>query len=178
VIPAKADSLSENPYAIYAQGFLIFDTINFMEYTIYTDGGSRGNPGIAGLGAVIKDKDGNNLREVSLPLGLKTNNYAEYHAVLSALEELKKVVPKENRKDVSVEVKMDSELVTKQLNGEYEIREETLFPFFIKIHNFMVSTFPNITFTHIPREENKEADALANAAMDEAEGKGSTKSLL
>jgi len=149
-----------------------------VDYIIYTDGGSRGNPGIAGLGAVIKDKSETNLKEVSLSLGVQTNNYAEYHAVLTALEELKKVVPKENRKSVGVEVRMDSELVSKQLNGEYEIREETLFPFYIKIHNITVSTFPNIKFVYVPREENKEADALANAAMDEGEGKGSTKSLL
>ena len=61
---------------------------------------------------------------------------------------------------------MDSELVCKQLNGEYQIKEETLFPLYIKIHNLQVSVFPNITFEHVPRGENEHADRLANEAMD------------
>ena len=63
-------------------------------------------------------------------------------------------------------MKMDSELVARQLSGKYQIKEPTLFPQFIKVHNLRVSTFPHITFTHIPREKNKDADRLANGAMD------------
>jgi len=133
---------------------------------IYTDGGARGNPGPAGIGAVITDEKGNVLKSVSKPLGVRTNNWAEYEAVILALVELKKLVPKNERKDTRVEVRSDSELVTRQLRGEYQIKEESLFPQFIKIWNMRVSDFPNLSFTHIRREENKEADRLANEAMD------------
>ena len=144
------------------------------DFVIYTDGGARGNPGVAGAGAVIKDHAGNTLKKIAKPLGHQTNNFAEYTAVLVALEELKKIVPKEKRKAVFVEVKMDSELVARQLSHTYQIKEETLFPFFIKIHNLKVSEFPNLTFTHIPREKNTEADALSNEAMDMQSSKQSS----
>lgn len=136
------------------------------DYLIYTDGGARGNPGVAGAGAVIKNSKGVVIKEIAEPLGEQTNNYAEYSAVLLALQQLKKIIKKEDRGKVEVSVFMDSELIKHQLSGEWEIKEEKLFPFFIKIHNLQVSHFPNITFHHIPREENKEADALSNKAMD------------
>src|SRR5690606_37583822 len=99
--------------------------------------------------------------------GHQTNNWAEYEAVALGLELLKKTYGKRT-KEMSVEVKLDSELVCKQLNNEYQIKEETLFPQYIKVHNLIVASFPNIAFTHVRREENKEADALANEAMDSA----------
>mgnify|MGYP000462868130 CR=1 FL=1 len=133
--------------------------------TIYTDGGSRGNPGPAGIGAVIMGLDGKVLKEVSRFLGKQTNNFAEYEAVIEGLQALKKILGSKV-KDFDIEVKMDSQLVARQLSGEYQIKEETLFPQFIKIHNMQVKNFPQITFTYIPREENKHADALANEAMD------------
>ena len=135
---------------------------------IYTDGGARGNPGPAGAGAVITDETGKILKEVSEFLGIRTNNWAEYQAVVLALEGVKKVVSTDKLKNTKVEVNLDSELVTRQLNGIYQIKEETLFPLFIKIWNMRVKDFPNISFTHIPREKNKEADRLANRAMDGA----------
>lgn len=137
-----------------------------MNYTIHTDGGARGNPGPAGAGAVIADEKGNVLKEISKFLGRQTNNFAEYEAVILALEELKKLIPKAKRKDANVEVKMDSELVTRQLMGKYQIKEPTLFPQYIKMHNLRVAEFPHMTFSHIRREQNGEADRLANEAMD------------
>ncbi len=141
-----------------------------IAYTIYTDGGARGNPGPAGSGAVIKDNSGKTVRNLHKSLGVQTNNYAEYMAVVIAFEELKKLVPKNKRADTELLFKMDSELIQKQLSGEYQIKEETLFPLYIKVHNFLVAEFPRTTFSHIPREQNKEADKLSNIAMDESEG--------
>ena len=137
-------------------------------YTVFTDGGARGNPGPAGAGAIIFNENGETLKEVSSFLGERTNNWAEYEAVVIGLEALKKIVGKEKRKNISVEVKLDSELIARQLSGIYQIKEESLFPQYIKVHNMRVKEFPNITFTHIPREKNKEADRLANEAMDSA----------
>lgn len=143
-------------------------TANMKQHiTIYTDGGARGNPGPAGAGAVIVDERGKTLKEVSKFLGKQTNNYAEYEAVVLGLQTIKTLIKKENRKKLSVEVKLDSELVACQLSGTYQIKEETLFPQFIKIQNLRVTDFPDIVFTHIPRAQNKDADRLANEAMDD-----------
>lgn len=134
--------------------------------TLHTDGGSRGNPGPSGSGAVLYDETGKTIKEASRYLGERTNNYAEYSAVILGLEMIAKHFGKPQCKNLEVEVRMDSELVCRQLNGEYQIKEETLFPLFIQIHNLRVSTFPHVSFMHIPREENAHADRLANEAMD------------
>ena len=136
---------------------------------IYTDGGARGNPGNAGAGAYIVDEDGCVLKQCSQPLGVQTNNFAEYQAVILGLENLKRILGSERLKDYEIEIKMDSELVKRQLSGEYQIKEETLFPLFIKVWNMRVRDFPHLKFTHIPREENTEADRLSNLAMDKGE---------
>ncbi|OGG47845.1 hypothetical protein A2671_01280 [Candidatus Kaiserbacteria bacterium RIFCSPHIGHO2_01_FULL_49_13] len=133
---------------------------------LYTDGGARGNPGPAGAGAVITDESGKVLKEISKFLGRQTNNWAEYEAVILGLEALKKIFSAEKRKELDIEIKMDSELVARQLSGVYQIKEETLFPQFIKVHNLQVKDFPHVTFAHVRREQNKEADRLANDAMD------------
>lgn len=138
---------------------------------IYTDGGARGNPGPAGAGAVVKDKDGNNLASLHKSFETLTNNQAEYEAVILGLQELKKLFGKEEVKNLDIEVRADSELVVKQLNGEYQIKEEGLHPYFIKLWNMQVKDFPKIKFTHVPREQNTEADALANEAMDGVQSK-------
>ena len=137
---------------------------------VYTDGGSRGNPGSAALGVVIKDEVGHTLKSYGKSLGVATNNEAEYSAVVSALQKLKALFGKEKIKDMDVEVRMDSELVKKQLNGEYKIEEERLFPFFIKVWNLKMD-FGVISFRHIPREQNREADALVNKALDTVQEK-------
>ena len=139
---------------------------NSTTYTLFTDGGARGNPGPAGAGALIKDSKGGILKKISRPLGVRTNNWAEYEAVILGLSELKKIVPEKKRKNVTIEVKLDSELIARQLSGLYQIKEETLFPQFIKIWNARIKDFPNISFNHVMREENNLADGLANEAMD------------
>lgn len=137
-----------------------------MEKVIaYTDGGSRGNPGPAAIGVQVQDGAGNVLKEVSESIGNGTNNLAEYQAVAVALETLKKMYGKQ-LKEMDVELRMDSELVKKQLNYEYQIKDPGLVPLFIEIHNLRVANFPNLTLTHVPREKNKEADRLVNAALD------------
>ncbi len=134
---------------------------------LYTDGGSRGNPGVAGAGAVITDASNTVLKKSSRPLGLMTNNEAEYHAIILGLETLKKMYSKDKLKDLAIENRLDSELVMKQLTHQYQVKEEKLFPLYIKISNLRITDFPNLTFKHIPREQNSAADAMANEAMDQ-----------
>lgn len=147
------------------------------KYITYTDGGARGNPGHAGAGAVVCDESGAVLKKAHKALGKQTNNYAEYQAVILALETLKKMIPEAARKSVQVEMRMDSELIVRQLSGIYQIKEETLWPFFIKIWNTKVADFPNISFVHVPRAQNTIADELSNIAMDESEKQESPASL-
>lgn len=134
---------------------------------VHTDGGARGNPGPAAVGVYIISADGKVLKEVAEHIGNSTNNFAEYQAVKVGLETLKKMYGKQT-KDMHIEVKLDSELVQKQLAGEYQIKEPGLVPNFIEIHNLRVSNFPKLKFTHVPREQNKEADRLVNEALDGA----------
>lgn len=136
------------------------------DYIVYTDGGARGNPGPAGIGASIQDGTGNEIGTVSEYIGETTNNAAEYAGALAGLKKLKSLIGKNKTKEVSVELRMDSELVVKQLNGEYQLKEESLHAPFIALHNIRVADFPNVTVTHVRREENKRADQLANDAMD------------
>ena len=136
--------------------------------TIFTDGGSRNNPGIAGAGAAIFDGDGIELAGVSKFLGIKTNNWAEYEAVVLGLETARKIFG-EKLSGMKVEIKMDSQLVQRQLKGEYKIKVATLKEQYIRVHNLIVKHFPDMKFTYIPREENKRADELANEAMDREE---------
>jgi ribonuclease HI len=131
----------------------------------YTDGGARGNPGPAGIGVYITTSDGRLLLEVKQSIGNATNNFAEYNAVMVALQSLKQLYGKAS-KQMQFEIRLDSELVKKQLNAEYQIKEPGLVPMFIEIHNLRVANFPNIVFTHIPRAQNKEADRLVNEALD------------
>jgi ribonuclease HI len=132
----------------------------------YTDGGSRGNPGPSGIGVFVTDAKGKVLKKISKYLGTQTNNFAEYEAVIMALEEIKKLFGAAKLKNIKIEIRSDSLLVVSQLSGEYQIKEPTLFPQFIKIWNMRVKDIPNISFLHIPREKNPEADKLANEAMD------------
>lgn len=131
----------------------------------FTDGGARGNPGISGVGIVAQSESGEILFEGSQFLGNATNNFAEYAAVVLLLTELKKRFGK-TTKQTDFEIRLDSELVQKQLSREYQIKEPSLVPQFIEIHNLCVSSFPHIRFAHIRREDNARADALANEAMD------------
>lgn len=125
---------------------------------IYTDGGARGNPGPAGCGAVLK-QDGRTLCEIGKYLGVTTNNVAEYSALLAALEKALELGLKE------VEVRMDSELVVRQMNGQYRVKNEGLIPLFRKAQQ-LASRFGSFRIVHVRREMNAEADRLANKAID------------
>ena len=126
---------------------------------IFSDGGARGNPGPAGVGAVIYSDNGEVLAEVSEYLGIATNNQAEYKALIFALKRAKEMGAKK------IMCYLDSELVVKQLNREYKVKNKDLAPLFLEVHNLSIN-FKNISYHHIPREENKAADKLANIAMD------------
>lgn len=141
------------------------------KYILNTDGGARGNPGPAGAGAVLSDAAGNKLKETSKPLGVMPNNEAEYEALLLGLDLAKKTIGKEKIKEAEIEARLDSELVVRQLSGQYQIKEERLQKLFMKIWNARVGTFKHLTFTHVPREKNRRADQLANEAMDDASKK-------
>jgi ribonuclease HI len=136
------------------------------KFIIYTDGGARGNPGPAGAGVSITDATGQVIKEAHKDLGVMTNNEAEYQAVILGLDTLKRLKGSRTVAAAEIEVRLDSELVARQLSGQYQIKEEKLQPLFIKIWNKRVAHFPNLTFTHIPREKNRRADQLANQAMD------------
>jgi ribonuclease HI len=127
--------------------------------TIYTDGGARGNPGPAGIGAVAYDENGTIIFEISKYLGEMTNNQAEYRALIAALEKASEIGAE------TIEVMMDSELIVKQINRQYKVKNAGLAPLFLKVHN-LTQQFKSAKFRHIPRERNKVADALANEAMD------------
>lgn len=126
---------------------------------IYTDGGARGNPGPAAIGVLIGK------RKYGEKIGRTTNNVAEYEAVIFALNKLKNLLGKKGAKEVEVEIRLDSELVSKHLNGKYKIKDVDLIPLFIEIWNTK-QEFKKVEFIHIPRKENKEADALVNKALD------------
>ena len=133
---------------------------------IYADGGSRGNPGPSGAGSIILNEKGKVLAEVSKFLGHSTNNIAEYTAILEGLKTAKKKVGAKALKDTPVEIRMDSELVIRQLLGRYKVKHPNLKPLFAEVTALISKSFPHIMYTHVPREKNKLADALANAAMD------------
>ncbi|PIR83192.1 ribonuclease H [Candidatus Kaiserbacteria bacterium CG10_big_fil_rev_8_21_14_0_10_56_12] len=136
-----------------------------MKFAIHADGGSRGNPGPAGSGAVIRNEGGEIVLTVSQFLGERTNNYAEYEAVILAFHALQKLVPEAARSSTEVTVKMDSELVVKQVNKEYKVKHPVLKEQFARLGD-AIRSFGVVTFTHVPRAQNSDADALANDAMD------------
>lgn len=135
---------------------------------VHTDGGSRGNPGPAAIGVVIQDEKGRTIKKYGEKLGHRTNNEAEYEAVIFALKKTKQLFGGEKAEKMHIEFRMDSELVTKQLNNEYKIEEEKLFPLFIKVHNLCMD-FGKVEFNHLTRDKNREADRLLNQVLDGGE---------
>ncbi|MBI5731959.1 MAG: ribonuclease HI family protein [Candidatus Magasanikbacteria bacterium] len=131
-----------------------------MKLTIFTDGGARGNPGPAAAGVVIKNEKSKILAAFGRYLGETTNNQAEYHALILALEHAWELGGTE------ITCFADSELMVKQLNREYRVRDKDLAPLFLKIWN-LSTRFKKISYGHIPREKNKEADELVNQALDD-----------
>lgn len=136
-----------------------------MKLIIYTDGGSRGNPGPAGVGVVIYNEKGQILKEYGEQIGEATNNEAEYQAVILALQKARQLFGKEKIKQIKADFYLDSELVVRQMNHQYKIEEGKLQPLFMKIWNLLVN-FGEVKFTHVPREKNKRADQLLNEALD------------
>ena len=134
---------------------------------IHTDGGARGNPGPAGIGVVIQDEDDKVLAEIAEHIGELTNNYAEYAALIRALEECKKMFGAKLR-GIQIEVRMDSELAVRQLSGLYKVKEPALKELFAAVVRMRLEDAPNIVFTHVRREKNKRADELVNKAIDAA----------
>lgn len=130
-----------------------------MNAIIYTDGGSRGNPGPSAIGVVIAEESGKILKEYSHYLGEVTNNQAEYEAVIFALQKAKQLKIK------NIELRVDSELIGYQLLGKYKIKDPDLQPLFIKAWNLRLD-YDKIDIKIIPREQNKAADKLVNRELD------------
>lgn len=126
-----------------------------------TDGGSRGNPGPAACGAVIYDEDGQEMKRLKRSIGNTTNNQAEYQALAMALDYVK-----ETYGTAKVNARLDSELVVKQLNGEYKMKNAELRPWFERVKTLQ-KDLGNVTFEHVRREQNKVADMLVNECLDE-----------
>ncbi|MFW9873580.1 MAG: ribonuclease HI family protein [Candidatus Thorarchaeota archaeon] len=129
------------------------------KYYLYSDGGARGNPGPAGAGGVIFDERKKKVAEISEYLGILTNNQAEYQALILGLKRAKDLGIK------NLACFLDSELVTKQINGLYKVKDQKikdLFPLVLKLK----SSFKEISFSHVKRAKNKEADALVNKALN------------
>ncbi|MEW6623547.1 MAG: ribonuclease HI family protein [Bacillota bacterium] len=131
-----------------------------MEVKVYTDGASRGNPGHAGIGIIILDADGHVLAEECDYIGQSTNNIAEYTAVIRGLKRAKVLGAR------SVNLFADSQLLVRQLTGQYKVKNEGLKPLYEQVRK-LIDAFKSFNAIHIPREENKAADRLANKALDE-----------
>lgn len=131
-----------------------------MKLITYSDGGARGNPGPAAYGVVIKDANGSVLKQHGRYIGSTTNNQAEYRGLIDALEHAKDMGATE------VDCFLDSELLVKQMKGEYRVKDPELAKLYVRVHNLMVM-IGKVSFTHIRRALNKEADAMVNKALDE-----------
>lgn len=137
------------------------------KFIIFIDGGSRGNPGPGAFGAVFANEDGKVFKKYSQVLGTCTNNEAEYQALIFALKKAKALFGKEKVKKMALEVRSDSELLVKQMKGQYKITEPKIQQLFLQAWNLKVD-FPLLAFRLIRRKENQEADCLVNEALDGA----------
>lgn len=131
-----------------------------MKLTIYTDGGSRGNPGPAATGVVIKDEKNKTMAAYGEFLGAQTNNYAEYMAIISGLKKAKKLGATE------VECVADSKLVVEQLNRNWKVKEPTIQKLFVLAYN-AATQFKKVSYRHVLREKNKKADTEVNKILDQ-----------
>jgi ribonuclease HI len=137
-------------------------------YRANIDGGSRGNPGPAAYGVVIRDAKGDVIAKLKKYIGRMTNNVAEYYGLIAALDYMQSQGIK------ALRIESDSELLVKQMRGQYKVRSPELQPLFERARK-MSQALESFRIDHVYREQNREADALANEAMDEVEG-GSAKS--
>jgi len=132
--------------------------MNVKRAIIFTDGIAEPNPGPAAIGATIKDEQGKLIAAICQPIGQATNNQAEYRAIIAALEKITSLRVNE------VDIYSDSELVVRQINGQYRVKNADLKPLYQKVKQLQ-SRMTGFTITHIPREQNKEADSLAAKAL-------------
>lgn len=130
-----------------------------MKLILYTDGGSRGNPGNAATGVVLKDSSGKIVSAYGEFLGIQTNNFAEYSAIISGLKKAKELSATE------VDCLADSKLVIEQLSGRWKVKHPAIQKLFVQAYN-AASEFKKVTYKHIRRELNKEADAEVNKVLD------------
>jgi ribonuclease HI len=135
-----------------------------MKLIIKTDGGARGNPGPAGIGVIIYDEENNIISQHKKYIGQATNNVAEYRALILALQEALALSPK----PLTLEIRMDSQLIVRQMQGKYKIKEPTLQVLAGEVFK-LLKNFEVVVFKDIRRELNKEADKLVNEAIDEAQ---------
>jgi len=131
---------------------------------IYTDGGSRGNPGPAAVGVLFCNEKDQIIKKYSEYLGEATNNEAEYQAVIFALKKFKALFGKKLAKSSEIELRLDSELLIKQLKGEYKVLDSKIQPLFIAVWNLKID-FKKVKFKFISRNKNKAADQLVNEAL-------------
>lgn len=139
---------------------------------INTDGGARGNPGPAGIGAVIADDRGKIISRHKKYIGEATNNAAEYRALILALDEAEQVASSKYQvasRQVNLEIRMDSELIVRQMQGRYKIKDSGLKILAAKVLKLM-EHFRQVAYKHVPREQNQLADELVNQAIDSAIG--------
>ena len=142
-------------YSIY----LLKAILSIAKVTIYADGAARGNPGPAAIGVILKDDTGNTVASISQCLGTTTNNQAEYRAITAGLERAVSLGARQ------VMIKSDSELVVKQINGLYKIKNTALRPLYLEVVR-LTGSLESFKITYIPRSQNAAADALANKALD------------
>jgi ribonuclease HI len=141
---------------------MVHDTRHLI---LETDGAARGNPGLAGAGIIIKDEHGRKLETIGRFLGVTTNNQAEYQALIEGLRAVLRHSP-----DV-VTVRMDSELVVKQMSGQYRVRHPEILPLYLQAVE-AAQALPEVRFEHVSRERNPGADRVANFAIDSRMIKG------
>lgn len=130
-----------------------------VDLVVACDGASRGNPGPAAVGVAFSDSTGTEVRALSRRIGFATNNQAEFLALIAGLEEAQRLGARR------IEVRLDSELVVRQVVGRYRVRHPGLRPLFEQARQ-LLSSFEEASVRQVPRERNRRADALANAALD------------
>jgi len=132
--------------------------VKIKRVVIFTDGTAEPNPGPAAIGAIIKDEQGKLITAISQGIGQATNNQAEYRAIIAALENAIRLGADQ------VDIHSDSELVVRQINGRYRVKNAALKPLYQRVKQLQ-SQLKGFTITHIPRQQNIEADSLANMAL-------------
>ena len=133
--------------------------MKIQKLLIKTDGRSQGNPGPAAIGAIIKDEQGKLIASISQAIGRATNNQAEYRAIIAALKEAIELGAEQ------VDIRSDSELIVEQINRRYRVKNAALKPLYQQVKQLQ-SQLKGFTITHIPRQQNREADSLAGKALD------------